>query len=181
MELLVANLSRMNEEEDSDRQGIYHTLGIFENSIGFNPALADTVVSKTSIMTWLLARTQAKTHDENRGYASELLAILLQGNKENRVQFGKVDGVDILLRVLSVRRCLSLGILCAPTFHYSNIEEEIPGMLMRSSSWRTFSILSAQLYQSPRINNYFWMAKAVGALNASVENLTFFRDLLHCF
>ncbi|KAF9514143.1 hypothetical protein BS47DRAFT_1343472 [Hydnum rufescens UP504] len=104
MELLVANLSRMNEEEDSDRQGIYHTLGIFENSIGFNPALAEAVVSKTSIMKWLLTRTQAKTHDENRGYASEVLAILLQGNKENRIRFGKVDGVDILLRVLSQYR-----------------------------------------------------------------------------
>lgn len=35
MDLLVANLSRLNETEESDRQGVYHTLGIFENTIGF--------------------------------------------------------------------------------------------------------------------------------------------------
>ena len=92
----------MNEAEESDRQGIYHTLGIFENSIGFSPELASILVGKTSILKWLLDRIQTKTHDENRNYVSELLAILLQNNKENILRFGKEDGVDTLLQVLSV-------------------------------------------------------------------------------
>ena len=102
LELLVANLTRLNEKEDSDRQGVYHTLGIFENIIGFNPSLATSVVSKTTILPWLLARLQWKSHDENRGYVSELLAILLQGSQENRLQLGSSEGIDVLLKVLSV-------------------------------------------------------------------------------
>lgn len=102
MDLLVANLERMNEEEESDRQGVYHTLGIFENTIGFKPELATTVMQKTTILKWLLARLQWKKHDENRGYVAELLPILLQGSQENRITFGKNKGIDVLLQVLSV-------------------------------------------------------------------------------
>ncbi|KAF8305019.1 DUF1716-domain-containing protein [Clavulina sp. PMI_390] len=104
MDLLVANLSRMNEEEESDRQGVYHTLGIFENTIGFNPELATTVMQKTSILKWLLARIQWKKYDENKGYVAELLPILLQGSQENRLMFGKEKGLDVLLQVLSQYR-----------------------------------------------------------------------------
>lgn len=53
-------------------------------------------------MTWLLNRIQSKTHDENRGYAAELLSILLQSNAENRLELGKKDGVETILKVLSV-------------------------------------------------------------------------------
>jgi beta-catenin-like protein 1 len=54
-------------------------------------------------MSWLLDRIQAKEHDENRGYAAEILAILLQDDKDNKLEFGKKDGVEILLKTLSVR------------------------------------------------------------------------------
>jgi len=53
-------------------------------------------------MKWLLQRIQGKTHDENRGYAAELLAILLQDNTRNRLQLGELDGVEAILKVLSV-------------------------------------------------------------------------------
>ncbi|EJU06016.1 DUF1716-domain-containing protein [Dacryopinax primogenitus] len=104
LELLVQNLPRFNEEEESDRQGIFHTLGIFENMIGFNPQLSRVLVSKTSIMKWLLERIQKKGYDENKGYAAELLAITLQENRDNRLEYGKLDGVDVSLRVLSQYR-----------------------------------------------------------------------------
>jgi beta-catenin-like protein 1 len=77
-------------------------LGIFENIIGFNPQLSSHLVEKTTIMKWLLARVQGKTHDENRGYAAELLVILLQNNKDNRAKFAATDGIEILLTVASV-------------------------------------------------------------------------------
>ncbi|KAG8919051.1 hypothetical protein FRC02_001962 [Tulasnella sp. 418] len=101
LELLVSNLSRLNEAEESDRQGVFHTLGIFENVIGLNPDLARTLISTTSILKWLLERVQSKNHDENRGYASEMIAIVLQNNRENRLTIGKQGGVDIILQVLS--------------------------------------------------------------------------------
>ncbi|KAF8138718.1 Catenin-beta-like protein [Boletus edulis] len=100
-ELLVDNLSRLKEEEESDRQGIFHILGVFENVIGFNPDLSVQLVSKTKIMSWLLERIQSKTHDENRSYAAELLSILLQNSVSNRQELGKKDGVEVILKVLS--------------------------------------------------------------------------------
>lgn len=59
-------------------------------------------MSKTPILTWLLNRIQSKTHDENRGYAAELMSILLQNDIDNRVELGKKDGVETILKVLSV-------------------------------------------------------------------------------
>lgn len=76
--------------------------GVFENVIGFNPDLSVQLVSKTKIMSWLLERIQSKTHDENRSYAAELLSILLQNSVPNRQEFGKKDGVEVILKILSV-------------------------------------------------------------------------------
>jgi beta-catenin-like protein 1 len=121
LELLVDNLSRLNEEEESDRQGVFHVLGrvkflpqqilanwttgIFENFVSLIPSLATTLVSKTSVMKWLLKRIQSEKHDENRSYAAELLSILLQTSFDNKTALAKHDGVETLLKVLSVR-CL---------------------------------------------------------------------------
>ncbi|KAG9097018.1 hypothetical protein FRC06_008033 [Ceratobasidium sp. 370] len=104
LELLVQNLARMDEKEETDRQGVFHTLGIFENVLGSRPALAETLVSTTTIITWLLDRILQKEHDDNRGYAAEVLAILVQSSRSNRLVLSKADGVDIMLRVLSVFR-----------------------------------------------------------------------------
>ncbi|KAI0677614.1 Catenin-beta-like protein [Trametes maxima] len=101
LELLVDNLSRFNEEEESDRQGIFHVLGIFENLLGFNAELSTQLVSKTKILSWLLKRIESPKHDENRGYAAEILSILLQNNRSNRLALGKQDGVESLLKILS--------------------------------------------------------------------------------
>ncbi|KAF5390661.1 hypothetical protein D9757_002762 [Collybiopsis confluens] len=101
LDLLVGNLKRLNEKEESDRQGIFHILGFFENILGFDPILAAELVSKTDILSWLLERIQAKLHDENRGYAAELLSILLQNNQANRVELGKKDGIETMLKVVS--------------------------------------------------------------------------------
>ncbi|TCD69674.1 hypothetical protein EIP91_006691 [Steccherinum ochraceum] len=101
LELLVDNLSRFNETEESDRQGVFHVLGIFENVLGFNAELSTDLVAKTAILDWILKRIQSKTHDENRGYAAELLSILLQNNRSNRLELAKKDGVETALKVLS--------------------------------------------------------------------------------
>ncbi|KAJ3880283.1 hypothetical protein F5051DRAFT_348506 [Lentinula edodes] len=104
MDLLIGNLKRLNEDEESDRQGVFHILGFFENLVGFNPSLATDLVLKTNILVWLLQRIQSKKHDENRGYAAELLSILLQDNQANRLELGKKDGIETLLKVASQYR-----------------------------------------------------------------------------
>ncbi|KAF9485315.1 DUF1716-domain-containing protein [Pholiota conissans] len=100
-ELLVDNLKRLNEREESDRQAVFHVLGIFENIIGFNPSLSSDLVSKTKILPWLLNRIQSKDHDENRAYSAELLSILLQNSRPNKLILGQNDGIDIFLKVLA--------------------------------------------------------------------------------
>lgn len=70
--------------------------------MGFNPGLSSTLVTQTHLMTWLLKRIQAKSHDENRAYAAELLSILLQNRNENRLVLSENDGIEIILKVLSV-------------------------------------------------------------------------------
>ncbi|KAI0068752.1 DUF1716-domain-containing protein [Artomyces pyxidatus] len=101
LELLVDNMTRFNETEEADRQGVYHVLGIFENVVGSKPDLAERLVLKTNLLSWLLNRIQAKKHDENRGYAAELLSILLQSSRLNHSELGKKDGVEVLLKVAS--------------------------------------------------------------------------------
>ncbi|KAG7096905.1 hypothetical protein E1B28_004310 [Marasmius oreades] len=101
LDLLVENLQRLNEDEESDRQGVFHMLGTFENLLSFNPSLATQLVSKTNFLPWVLGRIQAKRFDENRAYAAEILSILLQDNQNNRQALGKTDGIEVLLKVLS--------------------------------------------------------------------------------
>ena len=70
--------------------------------LGFNPELPTQLVSNTKILSWLLTRIESPKHDENRGYAAEILSILLQNNRQNRLALGKQDGVETLLKILSV-------------------------------------------------------------------------------
>jgi beta-catenin-like protein 1 len=72
--------------------------------LGVNPELAEQIVDKTRFLKWLLERVQAKTNDENRGYASELLSILLQSSRKNRLALAKEGGVEVLLQSLAVRQ-----------------------------------------------------------------------------
>lgn len=76
--------------------------GIFENIVGSRPKLAELLISKTSLLTWMLKRIQEKAHDDNRSYAAELLSILMQDSRPNRLELGKKDGVEVLLKVASV-------------------------------------------------------------------------------
>jgi len=54
------------------------------------------------MMKWLLKQIQSEKQDENRGYAAELLSILLQTSPDNKTALAKQDGVETLLKVLSV-------------------------------------------------------------------------------
>ncbi|WWC85502.1 uncharacterized protein L201_000366 [Kwoniella dendrophila CBS 6074] len=104
LDLLVSNLSRLNEEEETDSQGVFHILGVFENLLSFMPPLAEQIVSDTNLLPWLLKRIQKKEYDSNKQYASEILAILLQDNRDIILKVGELNGMDILLQALSTYR-----------------------------------------------------------------------------
>lgn len=102
LDLLVANLSRLNEAEEGDSRGVFNILGVFENLLSFMPPLADQVVAGTTLMPWLLKRIAVKEYDSNKQYASQVLAILAQQSVENVQRLAELDGMDTLLTVLSV-------------------------------------------------------------------------------
>ncbi|CAO3675622.1 unnamed protein product [Umbelopsis ramanniana] len=100
-ELLVQNLQRLDENEAADRQGVFNALSIFENLVSIDTKYADIVVEKTDLLPWLLKRINTKAFDSNRGYAVEILSILLQESRANRIKLGELGGIDVLLRILS--------------------------------------------------------------------------------
>ena len=102
--MLVANLGRLDESEDSDSRGVHNVLGVFENLLSFIPPLADQIVSETTLLPWLLKRVDKKEFDSNKQYASQILAIILQQSRENVLKMGELDGMEIMLKSLSVSR-----------------------------------------------------------------------------
>ncbi|KAL4743021.1 hypothetical protein BDV11DRAFT_216204 [Aspergillus similis] len=105
VELLAQNLSRLNEEEEADRAGVYYILGVLEN-LSSQAHIAEKIGEDSNTMPWLLARIQKKERpvSQNEQYSAEILAILLQSSAKTRERFIGMDGVDVLLQLLSQYR-----------------------------------------------------------------------------
>ncbi|KAF8462044.1 Catenin-beta-like protein [Kalaharituber pfeilii] len=105
LDMLVSNLSRLDESTEGDRSVVYHTLSVFEN-LASQQRLAEAIATKTSFFTWILNRLQVRESPvtQNKQYAGEILAILLQSSQLNRKKFTELNGVDILLQLLSPYR-----------------------------------------------------------------------------
>ncbi|MCJ1258388.1 hypothetical protein MMC24_006221 [Lignoscripta atroalba] len=105
LDLLFQNISRLNENNDSDRSGVYHVLGVLEN-LSSRPSIAELIGSKTAIISWLVSRARKAEAvvSQNRQYAAEVLAILLQSSAVNRTKFVEMDGMDAFLQLLSAYR-----------------------------------------------------------------------------
>ena len=106
LDLLSSNLTRLNEEASSeDRSGVYQVLSVLE-SISSSASLATRIGSHESLMPWLLARARSKesTVSQNKQYAAEVLAILLQVSTTARNRFIEIDGIDAFLQILAAYR-----------------------------------------------------------------------------
>ncbi|GJP86334.1 hypothetical protein CLOP_g16368 [Closterium sp. NIES-67] len=102
LELLVQNLQRMDEKDSEEGNTVFATLGIFENMIEALPSVAEAVCERTRLLRWLLGRIRVKEFDANKLYASEILAILLQGSSANQKRVGAMNGVDSLLQAAAI-------------------------------------------------------------------------------
>lgn len=62
--------------------------------------------TETSFLPWLLQRIQKKepTITQNKQYSAEILAIILQSSPASRLRLIDLNGVDILLQLLSPYR-----------------------------------------------------------------------------
>lgn len=127
IELLVQNLSRLNEESEIDRSGVYYILSeciedtilcpksgadlfyidVVEN-LASQSSLAEKIGQDSTFLQWLLSRAQRKEVpvSQNKQYSAEVLAILLQSSSKNRGKFIDLNGVDSLLQLLSQYRKL---------------------------------------------------------------------------
>ena len=105
LNLLYENISRLNEDIESDRAGIYHVLSVLEN-LSSRPSIATTIGQKTQLLPWLLSRIRRSEAvvSQNKQYAAEILAILLQSSSENCTAIISLDGIDTILQLLSPYR-----------------------------------------------------------------------------
>jgi beta-catenin-like protein 1 len=105
LDLLVSNFSRFDEGNEADRSGVYHALSVLEN-LASKASLAEKIGQDTGVLKWLLERIQKRESpvSQNKQYAAEVLAILLQSSTANRRKVTELDGVDLLLQLLAAYR-----------------------------------------------------------------------------
>ncbi|KAH8687682.1 beta-catenin-like protein-like protein 1 [Tricladium varicosporioides] len=105
LDLLVSNFARFNESNESDRSGVYHALSVLEN-LASRASIAEKIGQDTMVLKWLLGRILKKESPvgQNKQYAAEVLAILLQSSPINRRKLCELDGVDLLLQILAAYR-----------------------------------------------------------------------------
>ena len=105
LSLITANFTRLDESIDSDRAGVYHSLSILE-SLSSQPSIAEKVGKDKSVFKYLLDRIQKKETSvtQNKQYAAEILAILLQAAPANRKVLADQNGIDNLLQLLAPYR-----------------------------------------------------------------------------
>ncbi|KAK0320087.1 hypothetical protein LTR82_009023 [Friedmanniomyces endolithicus] len=103
--LLMSDLSRLDERNESDRNGVYHSLAIME-SLGSQQTVAEKI-GQEEVLTWLCKRLEKaeKTTSQNKQYAAEVLQVLLQNSPLVRKRSATdVDGVDLILQLLAAYR-----------------------------------------------------------------------------
>ncbi|PMD66078.1 beta-catenin-like protein-like protein 1 [Hyaloscypha bicolor E] len=105
LDLLISNFARLNENNESDRSGIYYALSVLEN-LASQTSLAEKIGQDTTVLNWLLDRIPEKESpvSQNKRYAAEVMAILLQSSPLNRKKLCELDGVDLLLQILAAYR-----------------------------------------------------------------------------
>lgn len=105
LSLLVANLSRFNEDDESDRTGVYHSLSVLENLCS-QVSVATRMCEEDALLEWLLRRIQRSESpvSQNKQYAAEVLAILAQAAPETREKLVSLDTIDITLQLVAPYR-----------------------------------------------------------------------------
>ncbi|CAN0504097.1 unnamed protein product, partial [Ectocarpus sp. 12 AP-2014] len=91
LELLVQNLSRLDESNEEDAKGVNTTMGVLENLLEVPPAAA-SVCGLVFVLRFLLKRLQVKKFDENKLYCSEILAMLVNGDTDVQKRLGTLQG-----------------------------------------------------------------------------------------
>lgn len=100
LELIVINVKRMDESIPEEAQGVFNTLTLVENLTEIDPKVSELLSERTDFFEWILKRLQKPEFDNNKQYASEILAITLQNSKGQRLLFVFVFPFWILILFL---------------------------------------------------------------------------------
>ncbi|KAJ9156199.1 DUF1716-domain-containing protein [Pleurostoma richardsiae] len=105
--LLASNLGRLDETDETDRDGVYYIMGVIENLCS-RAATAEQITLNESLVQWLLQRMQKKEEggqvSQNKQYAAEILAILVQTSPVNRRRLAALDAADAMLQLVATYR-----------------------------------------------------------------------------
>ncbi|KAK3316922.1 Catenin-beta-like protein [Apodospora peruviana] len=103
--LLVSNFARLDETQEADRSGVYHALGVVENLCS-RAETTEAIGKDDALLKWLLTRAQKaeKPVTQNKQYAAEILAILVQSSAANRRRLAGLDAVDVMLQLVAAYR-----------------------------------------------------------------------------
>eukprot|EP00301_Raphidiophrys_heterophryoidea_P004714 c12028_g1_i1.p1 GENE.c12028_g1_i1~~c12028_g1_i1.p1 ORF type:complete len:599 (-),score=189.94 c12028_g1_i1:167-1858(-) len=105
LELLVQNINRYNEATTEESTAVHNTLAVFEAMCDAkSEAVSEALCCKTNFLTFLIRKLTAKPFDQNKLYASEMLAIVSQSSRTCQEAVGQVsykgyDGIDLMLQI----------------------------------------------------------------------------------
>jgi len=104
LDLLVSNFTRFKEANESDRSGVYYALSVLEN-LASQISLSEKIGQDTTVLKWLLGRIQKRESpvSQNKQYAAEVMAILIQSSPVNRRKLCDLDVFDLLLQKYTVQ------------------------------------------------------------------------------
>mmetsp|Transcript_13247 Transcript_13247/g.23749 ORF Transcript_13247/g.23749 Transcript_13247/m.23749 type:complete len:552 (-) Transcript_13247:1425-3080(-) len=109
LKLLVDNMSRFDESEESGEHGVHHSIDILENLLEFKKEIRETLCTSTRILSTLLQRLQVAEFSANKLYCSEMLSILVGVSTEEELIFrkGSLANMELLLKAASLFRSVS--------------------------------------------------------------------------
>ncbi|KAH8848820.1 Beta-catenin-like protein 1, partial [Schistosoma japonicum] len=80
IQLLMQDVSRLDETKKNEADGLHETLGIVETLLEIRPDMNMTIANQ-GIFSWRLRRLRKRpVFDKNKLYVSEFLSVLLQIN-----------------------------------------------------------------------------------------------------
>jgi beta-catenin-like protein 1 len=105
LSLLTQNFQRFDESIEADRSGVYRSLDIIEN-LASKSAISEIIGRDKDLLSWLVSRIQREESPltQNKQYAAEIISILLQSSRLNRLAFISLDIVDVILQILATYR-----------------------------------------------------------------------------
>lgn len=105
LDLLLSNLSRLDETDERDREGVYYAMSVLENLCS-REAVAEKIGAEERLLRWLVDRAQRREADvsQNKQYAAEMVAILAQTARANGDRLVGLGAVDTALQLAAAYR-----------------------------------------------------------------------------